>query len=255
MAYFNFQGRQISYQVTGTGKPVLFLHGFLEDSSMWDNILPHYKSFKTILVDLPCHGESRFKDAICTMKEMALIIDALLISEKIENPHVIGHSMGGYVGLELLKLRPLHLILLHSNFWADSAQKKEDRNRVIEVVKKNHSFFVQEAIPGLFDQKNVLNCQNDIELLIKKAKNLLPSEIASATAGMRDRADNSDLLSEFNIDIIHGENDPIIHTDRMKESLSERNRLSNLHLLKNVGHMSIWEDETTLVEKLNSLLN
>src|SRR5690606_26597669 len=105
----------------------------MEDSSVWDRLHPVFAEdgYCVITMDLPCHGKSRFNGEICEMTEMAEAVFAILYKFKFFNPIVIGHSMGGYVGLELMKLMACRLILLHSNFWEDPPEKKNDRNRVI----------------------------------------------------------------------------------------------------------------------------
>ena len=69
----------LHYRVTGKGDPVIFLHGFLENHSMWTDIAAEILDlgFKTIVVDLPCHGESRFSGEVCTMAFMAECVDVL----------------------------------------------------------------------------------------------------------------------------------------------------------------------------------
>ena len=143
---------------------------FLESSEMWEEIIPHFKNYQVITVDLPCHGNSRFDGNSCSMGFMAQILHEFFRQIEVKDPIVIGHSMGGYVGLELLNLMPIELILLHSNFWKDSKNKKTDRNRVIEVVLKNHKLFVQEAIPALFDINNIPKCERTIKNVIQKSK-------------------------------------------------------------------------------------
>jgi len=47
----------IHYNVLGEGRPLVFLHGFLEDSTMWiEFVKPLAQKYKVILIDLPCHG-------------------------------------------------------------------------------------------------------------------------------------------------------------------------------------------------------
>jgi len=73
MKPFSFNGYQIHYKIKGKGRPLLFLHGFLENKEMWENILPSFSDseYQLITVDLPCHGKSRYQNENCSMKEMA----------------------------------------------------------------------------------------------------------------------------------------------------------------------------------------
>jgi pimeloyl-ACP methyl ester carboxylesterase len=256
MLKFEHKNLNLHYQIEGSGDTLLFLHGFLESHSMWNDLVPHFiaQGYSCLTLDLPCHGISRFTGANCSMKSMAFLINQLLLKLKIDVKAIIGHSMGGYVGLELIELRSSQLILLHSNFWADNQQKKLDRDRVIEIVSKNKSLFIKEAIPALFAPENRDRCSTAINKLIKSAQSIPSIEIAAATAGMRDRKSFSLFLKSSDICIIQGEYDPIIATEQIKKEIEENNWQIELVLLKNVGHMSIWEDPKNLIKALKNLI-
>lgn len=256
MKALSLEKKTIYYRVFGSGNPVIFLHGFLENHSIWNSIAPEIEAlgFKTFLIDLPCHGQSRFEGDICSMREMARIVDALCAQEKLDTPLVFGHSMGGYVGLELLKLRPIKLTLIHSNFWADPEEKKKDRNRVIEIVKSNKIRLINEAIPNLFSAENRSSCQPTISNLINEASSIPADEICASTAGMRDRLDNSELMNQHTINIIHGELDGIVKTRTLEDKVSKLTVLPSIFTIENCGHMSIWERPKTLINHLKVIV-
>jgi pimeloyl-ACP methyl ester carboxylesterase len=242
MKHVKFNTTSIHYRVFGNGNPLVFLHGFLEDSSMWyEFIQPLLKTNQVILIDLPCHGETRFIGNNCSMLFMANCVNTVLKKESIINPTIFGHSMGGYVGLELAKLIEIKLVLIHSNFWADNSEKKHDRDRVIELVKDKKEYFIKIAIPNLFHEKNAINCYKPISVLIEKANKLPVSEICAATRGLKNRIDNSTLLIEQNIHIIQGEYDSTIPLKLMESKLKSKAPSQKIHTIKNCGHMSIWE--------------
>ncbi len=244
------------YRVAGKGDPVIFLHGFLENSSIWNGIAPEFErlGFKIILVDLPCHGESRFDDEICSMAFMAECVDALCVAEGIENPIVFGHSMGGYVGLELLKIRSIQLTLVHSNFWDDPFDKKQDRDRVAKIVEQNKMRLIHEAIPNLFAAKNREHCQSNILDLIQAAEQIPANEIIASTKGMRDRLHNGQLLEQFEINIIHGNLDTVVKTEKLNVELARLTRTPKTQTIPDAGHMSIWEKPAVLIECLKAIV-
>lgn len=256
MKALRLKNNTIYYRVFGSGDPVIFLHGFLENHNMWNSIAPEIEAlgFKTFMVDLPCHGQSRFEEEICTMNEMARAVDVLCAEEELDNPIVFGHSMGGYVGLELLKLRPIKLTLVHSNFWADPDEKKKDRNRVIEIVQSNKMRLINEAIPNLFSVENRTPCQPAITNLINEASTIPAKEICASTAGMRDRLDNSELMNQHDIYIIHGELDGIVKTQMLEDKISKLATLPTVFTIKNCGHMSIWERPEALINHLKVIV-
>jgi pimeloyl-ACP methyl ester carboxylesterase len=254
MKSFSFGEQTVFYQIYGSGEPLILLHGFMEDSSMWDSILSELQDYKVITVDLPCHGLSRFNEEKCSMALMANAVHELLAELRIENPTIIGHSMGGYVGLELSKLRDIQLVLLHSNFWEDPESKKNDRNRVIEIVKQNKELFIREAIPGLFAPRNLESCKDNIKDLIQKAKQIPAGEIAAVTAGMRDRSANYQMVDQGNVSIIHGDLDPIILTTTLLDELGNLDSLPQVIQIENCGHMSIWEAPEALLAAIKKAL-
>ena len=245
------------YRVAGNGDPVIFLHGFLENSSMWNEITPEFErlGFQTILVDLPCHGESRFDGEICSMAFMAEGVNALSVAEGIENPFVFGHSMGGYVGLELLKLRTIQLTLVHSNFWDDPTDKKLDRDRVVTIVEQNKMRLINEAIPNLFAAKNRERCEKDILNLMKNAAQIPSNEIIASTKGMRDRLYNGELLNQSNINMVHGDLDTVVKTAKLTIEVARLNNPSRIQTIPDVGHMSIWEKPAALIQCLATVVS
>jgi pimeloyl-ACP methyl ester carboxylesterase len=244
------------YRVAGKGNPVIFLHGFLENSSMWSGVAPEFErlGFKTILVDLPCHGESRFDGEICSMAFMAEGVSAICDAEGVEKPIVFGHSMGGYVGLELLKLRPIQLTLVHSNFWDDPFEKKQDRDRVVTIVEQNKMRLINEAIPNLFATKNRAQCEKNILDLIENAEQIPSNEIIASTKGMRDRMHNGELLNQFNIKIIHGSLDTVVKTAKLNDEVANLTQLPKIQTIPDAGHMSIWEKPTALIQCLKNVV-
>jgi pimeloyl-ACP methyl ester carboxylesterase len=251
-----FENTKLQYRVAGKGDPVIFLHGFLENSSMWNAISDEIIAlgFKTILVDLPCHGSSRFDGELCSMVFMAACVDVLCKTEGLVNPYVFGHSMGGYVGLELLNIRPVQLTLVHSNFWDDSADKKMDRNRVVTIVEQNKMRLINEAIPNLFALINREACATVIEKLIASASEIPTKEIVAATKGMRDRTHRGSLIETVNIQMIHGWHDPIVKNEKLNLELAALGDQPKVQIILKAGHMSIWECPTELLNYIKSNL-
>ena len=121
----------LHYQIQGEGPVWVFLHGFLESSSMWETLPLSQLPITTLFIDLPGHGKSELLAQNPTMHAMAQEVQKVLVHLDIQNFTIVGHSMGAYVGLELSQHTGFQkLILLNSNCWSDSEQKKQDRLRV-----------------------------------------------------------------------------------------------------------------------------
>ena len=248
MKTVNHLSTTIHYNVLGEGKPLVFLHGFLENSTMWTEFVkPLIQNNKIILIDLPCHGETRFKGEVCTMGFMAETVKAVFEQENITNPTVFGHSMGGYVGLELAKMTDINLVMIHSNFWDDSVQQKSDRDRVVDLVQDRKPFFCKVAIPNLFYPNNRKACEGIINDLIDQAIDIPTAEICAATLGLKTRFVNHDVVNYQNVTIIQGEFDTIMTLDEMNSQIETHFPTQTIHLIKSCGHMSIWEKPNELM--------
>lgn len=226
----------LNYRMFGKGHPVLFLHGFLESISMWNYLDLESINRQIILVDLPGHGASHLLDGEPSIHAMSLEVVKLIEYLKLEKPDVVGHSMGGYIGLELKNLGHARMLtLLNSNFWEDSEEKKRDRIRVAELVLTHKNHFIQEAIPGLFSNRD--EHQKEIDGLIQEARLMDPVAIAYAALAMRSRIDWSNVIDVFaeDLTIIQGAQDAVVPIQLMEE---KRPKKSNYYLIAEAGHMS-----------------
>ena len=154
METFTYKNTQISYTESGKGSALVFLHGFLENKNMW---IPYEKyfsnKFRVITIDLFGHGKSENLGYIHTMEDHADMVFALLSDLRIRKATLVGHSMGGYVALAFAELYPDHLkslVLINASSRADSEERKMNRDRAIQVVKKNAKVFISMAINNLF---------------------------------------------------------------------------------------------------------
>ena len=162
-----YKGISISYSVSGQGKTITLLHGFLEDLTMWDTITPILsKRNRIITIDLLGHGKSENLGYIHTMEEQAEMVKALLKHLKLRKYTFIGHSMGGYISLAFAEIYPdsvKGICLMNSTAEADTKEKKTNRDRAIKAVKHNHKIFVKMSIPNLFSEENRINFKDEIE--------------------------------------------------------------------------------------------
>lgn len=229
----------INYKIVGKGRKVLFLHGFLESHTMWNVFDLENSPFTSILIDLPGHGSSKLTEAnsiIDIAKEVYDLLISLNINDEID---IIGHSLGGYVAIELHKLlnKKGKLILFHSNFWEDDIFKKNDRNRVIEVVKSNKNLFINEAIPNLFLEK--FRDAEFVKNLTQEAKLISKESIVLYSQLMRDRLDNTNYIIS-NIEsvlFIQGKFDSIVKPENLEKFNFQLNTV-----FTNAGHMGHFED-------------
>ena len=224
----------LHYTVRGEGPAWVFLHGFLESSTMWDYLPLDDLPIQQIHIDLPGHGWSFELLKTPSIELMALEVQRVLDHLAISSFSIVGHSMGAYVGLELSKMKGFeHLVLLNSNCWSDSEQKKQDRLRVANFVHQAKSHFIREAIPNLFS--NPQEQDQVIEALIKDANCMTPEAIAFAALAMRERTDFTEFVNTHpeNFTFIHGKLDRLVSVEELQQKVPN----GNIHFL-NCGHMA-----------------
>ncbi len=87
---------RLAYEESGTGFPVVLLHGLTFSRSTWRPITERLSDrFRCIAIDLPGHGESAGPPH--SMEDLARNVNALLTSLGIGRPVVVGHSLAGMI--------------------------------------------------------------------------------------------------------------------------------------------------------------
>jgi len=242
----------IFYTSHGKGKAVLLLHGFLENSTMWNPFIAELsKKNHIICIDLLGHGKTDCLGYIHTMELMAEAVEAVLTHLKIEKSILIGHSMGGYVALAYAEKHPekvLGLCLMNSTALADSEEKKRNRERGIEAVKQNHKTFIRIAISNLFRPKNRIIFSEKIKKLTEEALKTPLQGIIAALEGMKIRKNREAILkyNHFKKMMIIGKKDPALDYNMTINQTKD----TNVKIVEFPdGHMSFIENESILLQE------
>ena len=247
------KGINIFYTDNGTGVPVVLLHGFLENSTMWDAFIPVLsKNNRIICIDLLGHGQTDCLGYIHSMELMADIVKAVLNYLKISQTIIIGHSMGGYVALAFAEKNPkdvIGLCLMNSTANADSSERKKNRDRAIIAVKQNYKTFVRIAVVNLFRPKNRRIFTKQIKFIKEEALKMPVQGIVAALEGMKIRKDREQLFknSAYEKLMIISKKDPVLDF----KSLIKQTKNSNIKVVEFPdGHMSHIENETLFLHAI-----
>ncbi len=241
-----WNGKQVNYITEGTGRPVVLLHGFLENAHIWDDFIAFLESgFRIIAIDLPGFGKTGVFGDQHTMSFMADSVKAVLDAEKVVDTVMVGHSMGGYVSLAFARKYPgflRGLVLFHSHAAADSEEVRKNRSRTIEVVRQNHKDFISQFIPLLFAEENVSRFASVIQKLREESLQTPATGVMASLAGMRDRADHLELLrkASFPVFFVVGKQDSRISLEKIAPQLLLPVQSEAL-ILDGVGHMGFVE--------------
>ena len=247
---------QIAFTVEGKGETIVLLHGFLESSTIWKNVVSAFKeTHQIIAIDLLGHGKTEKLGYIHSMETMAETVHAVLSELKVEKASIIGHSMGGYVALAFAEKFPQRLeklVLLNSSTVADSEERKENRDRAKRLVKQNKQAFISMAIKNLFTDENRNALRTEINALVEEAVQLPEEYIIASVEGLKNRKDRTEILQQYSGEkiIIAGKNDPVV-TFKEIEAIAEKTNSTFISFED--GHMSYLENKEELLKVLNEL--
>jgi len=249
----HFKNTKISYSDSGKGTAVVLLHGFLENSTMWDFYLSDFtKKYRVITIDLLGHGQTECMGYIHTMEDMADAVHAVLHELKIRKAILVGHSMGGYVALAFAELYTENvkgLVLLNSTSKEDSPERKLNRDRAIKAVKQSYTTFISMSIANLFSEENRELLTQEIENVKLEALKTPLQGIVANLEGMKIRKDREIILHTalFSILLILGKKDPVlVYEDNLSQIENTATKLISLP----DGHMSHIENKDVLGDVL-----
>jgi pimeloyl-ACP methyl ester carboxylesterase len=85
--------------------PILFVHGAWHGAWCWKNFMEYFSKagFSCYAIDLPCHGERIEEAGLKGKTMMDYVREIEAAKEKIGNPVVVGHSMGGFATMKYLE--------------------------------------------------------------------------------------------------------------------------------------------------------
>ncbi|HSN62236.1 MAG TPA: alpha/beta hydrolase [Ferruginibacter sp.] len=242
-----FKNASLHYHVIGAGNVVVLLHGFGEDSSIWDELAAAIsKNYLLIIPDIAGSGKSDLLTGNeIGMEEYAESIAAILQEENIKQCTMVGHSMGGYITLAFAEKYPQMLQafgLFHSSAYADDETKKETRNKAIAFIKENGTqAFLKTSIPGLF--MDAEKSKADINALLEKGKQFKPEALIQYYQAMIRRPDRIEVLKSFTKPVLFmlGTYDKAVLLEHGLQQ-SHLTSISYIHILSNSGHMGMMEE-------------
>lgn len=252
-----YKNIQISFSSEGKGSAVVLLHGFLENSSMWNTIVPELvKRNRVICIDLLGHGKSDCLGYIHSMEEMAEAVKCVLQYLRIRRATFIGHSMGGYVALAFAEKYTKNvkgLCLLNSTSQADDEKRKEMRLRAVKLAKTNYKALVSMSVANLFAITTQKQFISAIELYREEALKTPVQTYIACSEGMRLRPNREHILASeaYKKLLITGKNDLILEYNSIVEE-AERTNTSLVELSN--GHMSHIENYAELIIELKMFL-
>jgi len=225
----------------GVGRPLVFLHGFPLSRDTWRKQIHIFRSsYRVIAPDLRGFGGSATLPGPTTMRQYATDVRALLEQAVTGPVMLVGHSMGGYVALALLRQFPgmlRGLVLVSTRAGADTADGAMARRVMAEKVNAEGIQVVLDAIAP-----KMLAAGNSNPQLAEEVRRLMatskPEGVIGALLGMAGRPDATEGLARIMVPtlIITGADDALMPPEE-SEALHKKIRGSQLRIIPHAGHL------------------
>lgn len=235
----------LSYNDVGEGNiPVIFLHGYPFDKTMWLGQLDFLKSsYRLISCDIRGFGKSKDEKSILSIEMFADDLIKFMDKLDIDKAIICGLSMGGFITLNATERYPGRfeaLILCDTQCIADTKEVKEKRYKIIDQIATNGATkFLDEFIISVFHKDSIENKKE----LFKQLKSVVTSNsqhiISQGLVALAERSETCSSLSEINIPtlIICGRED-VVTPLAQSELMNEKIKGSILRVIDNAGHVS-----------------
>jgi pimeloyl-ACP methyl ester carboxylesterase len=239
-------GLRIAFERAGAGPALVLVHGAVCDSRVWRRQLESLSDELTVVAwDAPGCGRSADPPESFRLADYADVLAGLVAALGLEQPHVLGHSFGGALALELYRRHPAvpaSLILVGAYAgWAGSLSRTEVEQRLrfaLDVADRLPGGFVPASMPGLFSEAMPAAAADELGTVMSEIRPVATRTMAHALA----EADLRDVLPRIAVPtlLLYGEDDerspPGVAAD-----LHHQIPASRLVLLAGLGHASFLE--------------
>lgn len=252
---------ELYYDDIGEGNvPIIFLHGFPFDKSMWQGQLDFLKSsYRVIACDIRGFGKSTDEESHLSIDLFAEDLIAFMDELEIEKAIICGLSMGGYITLnahQRFSDRFEALILADTQCIADTPEVKEKRYDAISEIEVNGvANFNEGFIKKVFHKDSFTNKKELVEELRSVVFSNPEHIIQRGLAAIAERSETCSTLDKITIPtlIICGKEDsvtPLAQSEAMKESIEG----ATLQVIENAGHVSNLERPDEFNKHLSDFL-
>jgi pimeloyl-ACP methyl ester carboxylesterase len=235
-------GLSIGYDEAGAGAPLVLLHAFPLDRTMWRPQLTGLADVARVIApDLPGFGESA--PAPFGIESVADAVAEFLTAREIPKAVVCGLSMGGYVALALARKHPdklRGLVLADTRAGVDDTNARANRTKSIALVQEKGSAALFETMAPKVLSEHTHATKPDVVARVKGIAAKQPAaSVVAALAALRDRPDANAGLAAIAVPalVIVGEFDAVT-PPLAAANLSAQIRGSTLAHIPGAGHLS-----------------
>lgn len=253
-------GIQVHEDGQPAGLPLVLIHGFPFDHTMWrPQIAALGSSHRILSYDVRGHGRSDAGDGQYSIEmfvdDLMLVLDRLNVARAA----VCGLSMGGYIALRAVERHPERfsaLILCDTKSEADGNEAKVKRAAAAKAVKADGAAnFAEGFVKGVLAESTLKNRPEIAAAVTGMIRSNTPLGIAGTLLALAGRTDTTEALKQMNLPalILVGEEDkltPPSASEAMQKLLPQ----SELHVIPGAAHLSNLENPAIFNQKLSAFL-
>ena len=239
-------GMEMAYDDVGLGAPVLFIHGWPHNRTLWAAQLSGLRTHaRCIAPDLRGFGGSTVASPF-TIDQYADDLAAFLSALGIEQAVVCGVSMGGYVALSMLRRHSSlirALVLTSTRATADSPEAREKRARLIDFVRDHGvEALAERQLQAMLGETTFSSRPAVRDALLLLMAGAPKEGVIGALEAMSERADSTDLLPDISIPtlVVSGSEDTFTRPKELR-ALADAIPNARLETIQHAGHVCCFE--------------
>jgi 3-oxoadipate enol-lactonase len=234
----------------GDGPPLVLLHGFPHDRSLWSQQRASLSAYARVIVpDLPGFGASPVADARPSMDAYADAVVDLLDTLGIDRAVIGGLSMGGYVAMALWRRyseRVGGLLLCDTKATADTDAAKEARDAALASIARDGApAFAEAQLAKMVGATTHDSRPPIVDSLRAMMRRQSPAAMTWALMALRDRPDSRTTLGSITVPtlVIVGDEDLITPPAEAQAMMDLLPATANprLEIITGAGHVSCVE--------------
>ncbi|OLC10261.1 MAG: hypothetical protein AUH41_03220 [Gemmatimonadetes bacterium 13_1_40CM_66_11] len=241
--------------------PVLFIHGFPFDSSMWRHQIAALSNWERVVPDLWGAGLANIPASAgpYLIADQATSLVRTLDDLHVDEVVVCGQSMGGYVAFELLRAFPTRVraaILCSTKATADTPEAKRGRDTMAaKAEREGPGAIAAELVPKLLARVTLERQPAVVREVTTMIERQPVYGMVVTLRALRDRPDSTALLGQIRIPVlvVAGDDDQIAPAAGMEE-MARAIRGAQFRVIPGSGHLSPLEQPQAVNAALNSFL-
>jgi YbgC/YbaW family acyl-CoA thioester hydrolase len=253
-------GADLAVEVRGEGAPILFIHGFPFDRSVWRHQLAGLSRWKRIAPDLRGAGASSVPADGYSVARYADDIVQVLDTLGLDRAVVCGLSLGGYILFELLRRhagRVRAAVFCSAKATADTAEARRGRDEMVALAERDGTAPVAEGLLPQLLAPATFAAQPDVVAHVREMIHRTPVPgLVGALRALRDRSDSTPMLGSIRVPalVIAGEEDKIAPADGLR-AMAQAIPGAQLAVIPAAGHLAPLEQPLATSRALADFLD